>query len=59
MKSQLYQRVDHIIAGLAGIGLRIIPLKTEELIELMFNSYNPSVYNSVELKEVSKLELLK
>ncbi|MDQ1283817.1 MAG: hypothetical protein QG620_165 [Patescibacteria group bacterium] len=59
MKSQLYQRVDHIIAGLAGIGLRIIPLKTEELIELLFNSYNPSVYNSVELKEVSKLELLK
>jgi len=56
-KSQLYQRIDHIIAALSGIGLRIIPLKTQELIELLFNSYNPSVYTNIALKDSSELEL--
>ena len=56
-KNQLYQRVDHITAALSGIGLRIVPLKTQELIELLFNSYNPEVYNVVELKDSTQLEL--
>ncbi|MFZ2975169.1 MAG: hypothetical protein WA055_00885 [Candidatus Moraniibacteriota bacterium] len=56
-KNQLFQRVDHIIAALSGIGLRIAPLKTEELIELLFNSYNPEIFNASELKDVEKLEL--
>ena len=59
MRNQLFQRVDHITAALSGIGLRIVPLKTEELIELMFNSYNPEIYNETELKSVEKLELAK
>ena len=49
-KNQLYQRVDHVTAALSGIGLRIVPLKTEELIELMFNSYNPGISTSWSLK---------
>lgn len=56
-KSQLFQRVDHITAALSGIGLRLVPLKTQELIEILFNSYNPSVYNFVGLADSSKLEL--
>jgi len=58
-RSQLFQRVDHVITALSGIGLRIAPLKTEELIELLFDSYNPEIFNAVELKEVNKLELNK
>ena len=58
-KNQLFQRVDHIIAALSGIGLRIAPLKTEELIELLFNSYNPEIFNVSELKNVENLELQK
>ena len=58
-KTQLLQRVDHVIAALSGIGLRMVPLKTEELIELLFNSYNPEVFNSVDLKDASKMELTK
>lgn len=57
MRSQLFQRVDHVMAALSGIGLRIAPLKTEELIELLFNSYNPEIYNETELKKVNELEL--
>lgn len=59
MKNQLFQRVDHITAALSGIGLRIVPLKTDELIELLFNSYNPEIYNETELKNVQELELAK
>lgn len=58
-RNQLFQRVDHVIAALSGIGLKIIPLKTEELIELMFDSYNPKVYNTTNLKDVSSLEISK
>ncbi len=56
-KSQLYQRVDHIIAGLSGIGLKIAPLKTEDLIELLFNSYNPTIFDTANYIDVNKIEL--
>jgi len=56
-KNQLFQRVDHITAGLSGIGLRLVPLKTQELIELLYNSYNPSVFITNELEDVEKLDL--
>ncbi len=58
-REQLFQRVDHIIASLSGMGLRIVPLKTEELIELLFNSYNPEIFNAVQLKNIDKVELEK
>lgn len=56
-KNQLFQRVDHITASLSGIGLRITPLKTQELIELAYNSYNPNLYLDTQLGDVEKLEL--
>ncbi len=56
-KSQLFQRIDHITASLSGIGLRIAPLKTQELIELIYNSYNPNLYLDTQLGDVEKLEL--
>ena len=56
-KSQLYQRVDHLIAGLSGLGLRIAPLKTPELIELLFNSYNPTIFDTKGYIDTEKLEL--
>jgi hypothetical protein len=56
-KNQLLQRVDHIIAALSGIGLRIVPLKTDEIIELLFDSYNPEIFNATGLKDIDKLEL--
>ena len=56
-KNQLWQRVEHIIAGLAGSGIRMVPLKTQELIELFYNSYNPTVIEPAERIETEKLEL--
>ena len=40
-KSQLTQRADAVIQGLARAGVRAVALNTEELIELFYNLYNP------------------
>ncbi|MEK7624186.1 MAG: hypothetical protein AAB404_00435 [Patescibacteria group bacterium] len=40
---QLSQRVDQTITGLQQIGLRAVPLNTEESIELIYNLYNPQL----------------
>ncbi|TRZ80382.1 hypothetical protein D4R86_04350 [bacterium] len=41
IKSQLWQRVDHIAASLSSMSIRAVPLNTEELIELFYKLYNP------------------
>ncbi len=50
IKSQLWQRVDHMAASLSSMGIRAVPLNTEELIELFYKLYNPG-------KESDKMEL--
>jgi len=41
IKAQLWQRVDHVAASLGAMGVRALPLNTEELIELFYELYNP------------------
>ncbi len=38
---QLEQRLSLVAGGLAGTGVRAIPLGTEEVIELLYRSFNP------------------
>ncbi|MBI4119866.1 MAG: hypothetical protein HY454_00155 [Parcubacteria group bacterium] len=40
-KNELTQRVDQVTSLLSAMGLRAIPLEREELIELLYTSYNP------------------
>lgn len=56
-KNQLLQRVEHISAGLSGSGLKIIPLKTEEVIELLYNAYNPNLFATNILSDIESLEV--
>lgn len=56
-KNQLYQRIDHISAALSGIGLRIAPLDTQELVELLYKSYNPNIFMDSKLGDVNAMEL--
>lgn len=56
-KNQLWQRVDHVTAGLVTTGVSVVQLKTEELIELLYNSYNPSTHSTTILKDIDKVEL--
>lgn len=39
--NQLNQRTNQVIEGLASIGLDAVQLKDEELLELLYNYYNP------------------
>lgn len=40
-RAQLEQRLSLVIGGLAGTGVRAVPLGTEEVIELLYRSFNP------------------
>lgn len=40
-RAQLEQRLTLVASGLAGTGVRAAPLGTEELIELLYRSFNP------------------
>lgn len=55
--SQLWQRARQVEAALSGAGLKMTPLGTQELIELFYNSYNPSLNVNTIIKEVESLEL--
>ncbi len=41
-RNQLWQRVKQVRLGLMGLGLRAESLNTRELIELLYNFYNPA-----------------
>ncbi len=56
-KSQLFQRVDHVAAALSGTGLRVTQLNTEEIIELLYNTYNPSLFTTAIVKNIEAVEL--
>jgi hypothetical protein len=40
-RAQLEQRLALVASGLSGTGVRSVPLGTEELIELLYRSFNP------------------
>lgn len=56
-KNQLWQRVDQISSGLSSLGIKTVALKTEELVELLYETYNPSVYSTSVIKDLDAIEL--
>lgn len=55
-KNQLWQRVDYVMNALGGTGVKVTQLKTEELIELLYNAYNPNVFTNAIIKDTDKIE---
>lgn len=53
-KIQLYQRVDAVRQGLIRTGVRMVPLNTEELIELFYGMYNPGEIEKGKIPEVER-----
>jgi len=53
----LFQRVEHVVTGLASMTLRAVVLDTQSLIELYYNTYNPDVYNQEKLVELNKIRV--
>lgn len=58
-REELYQRVEQVSGELSSMGLRCIVLNTEELVELLYNSYNLSTGSSVRIKHIEELEFVK
>ncbi len=56
-RGQLLQRVQHVANGLAGLGLKMTALNTQELIELFYTLYNPSVSEHGGLAAVEELDI--
>ncbi|MFZ2153965.1 MAG: hypothetical protein WAV16_01925 [Candidatus Moraniibacteriota bacterium] len=56
-KNQLWQRVDQISAGLASLGVKSTVLNTEELVELLYTSYNPSIFSNSTIKDLDLMEV--
>ncbi|MBL7154950.1 MAG: hypothetical protein ISS88_00380 [Candidatus Portnoybacteria bacterium] len=57
LKNNLWQRMDFVVSGLRGIGLKAVPLKTEELVELFYKLYNPSAKEEPELQKAKEMRI--
>lgn len=56
-KKQLDERTNTISASLASSGLRVVRLNTNQLIELVYNSYNFSAGPSIDASQLSKVTI--
>jgi type IV secretory pathway VirB4 component len=56
-KEHLDQRVEQVSGELSGMGLRTLILNTEELVELLYNSYNLNTSSPMRIKSIEELEL--
>ncbi len=56
-KEELDMRLRKVISGLGGMSLETARLDTQSLIELYYNVYNPDVFMSEKMGEVSKIRL--
>lgn len=56
-RGQLVQRANQVATGLSGMGLRVVPLNTEELLELYYTMYNPGTSRNQRLRDVGQLKV--
>lgn len=54
-KTELTNRVQNVVSGLMQMGVQSIPLDTQELIELYYNTYNPDTATRQTLKNTDNL----
>ncbi len=56
-REELSKRINQVSSGLTGMGMKTLILSTEELIELMYNSYNLNTASTIRIKSVEDLDL--
>lgn len=56
-RAQLMQRVNQIAIGLQALGLRLVPLSTQELLELYYTIYNPTTSRNQRLRNAGQLKV--
>lgn len=56
-RTELFKRVEFVTDGLASAGLKSVPLDTQSLIELYYNTYNPETSSLEHLVELKKIQV--
>ena len=56
-RSELNRRIENVMSGLASAGLNAVPLDTQGLIELFYNTYNPETSKNQKLVDIKKLKV--
>lgn len=56
-RAQLMQRVNQVAIGLQAFGLRLVALKTQELLELYYTAYNPLTSRNQRLRTIGQLQV--
>lgn len=56
-KEELHMRVNHVIGGLSGMGIRAAALDTQEIVELLYSWYNPEVAATEILADLEELKI--
>ena len=54
---ELAKRVNQVSSSFGSLGLKTISLNTEELVELMYNSYNFNAASPIKIKSIEELDL--
>jgi hypothetical protein len=55
-RRQLQQRVEQVSIGLQNMSLRVAPLRTQELLELYYATYNPRTSRTQRLRNVALMK---
>jgi len=58
-REELSKRANQVMSGLGPMGLKTILLTTEELVELIYNSYNMDTSSPIKIKSVEDLGFIK
>jgi hypothetical protein len=56
-KDQLWQRVDQVAGNLRNLGVRLVPMNTQEIIELFYTLYNPDTSRNQRLPYIEDLDI--
>lgn len=56
-KEKLEERLNHVVSGLGGMGLRTMVLTTPDLIELMYQSYNLETASPLHAQELEEMDI--
>ncbi len=56
-RRELMQRVEQVIGGLNSMGLEVVVLDTQGLIELFYNTYNPEISQQEKLVETGEIRV--
>ncbi len=54
---ELFIGIDKVASGLSSMGLRSSVLSTQSLIELFYNTYNPSISETQKMADINKLDI--